>query len=227
MSSLLDDPRVEGVLRRLYAMDRAQTPALVLRYLPTMLARRLLGRPLDLTGEEGFMRDKLIAIDRSKGELAYLLCRTLDARRVVEVGTSYGVSTLYLAAALRDAGVGSDAGKVIGTEIEPAKAARAQAHLAEAGLAGQVEIRVGDARETLRDVPGPIDFVLMDTWIPLARPVIELLAPQLRCGAVIMCDNVQQYAREYRDYTDFVRGNGFRSMLWPTRGGVELTLKAG
>jgi predicted O-methyltransferase YrrM len=79
----------------------------------------------------------------------------------------------------------------------------------------------------LREIEGPIDFVLIDTWIPLALPALKLLAPRLRPGAVVMCDNVKQFAKEYSDYTKFVRdpANGLRSMLWPKQGGVELSVK--
>ncbi len=81
-----------------------------------------------------FMSDKLVALDRDKAALCYQLCRALRARRVVEVGTSFGVSTLYLAAAVRDnAREDGGTGVVIASEYEPAKASAARAHFAEAG----------------------------------------------------------------------------------------------
>jgi predicted O-methyltransferase YrrM len=179
-----------------------------------------------------FLRDKLVALDADKGNLAYVLCRALDARIAVEVGTSFGVSTIYLAAALRDnaaADVGSAAEprRVIGTEIEITKVAAARTNLAEAGLEDFATVLEGDALVTLAVISGPIDFLLIDTWIPLALPALKLLAPRLRRGAVVMCDNVKQFAKDYRDYTDFIRNpaNGFRSMLWPKLGGIELSIK--
>src|SRR5206468_4365723 len=117
-----------------------------------------------------FLTDKLVALDRNKALFCYQLCRALGAGRIVEAGTSYGVSTLYLAAAVRDNG----AGTVIATENEPAKAAAARANFAKAGLADRIELREGDLRETLADLSGPIDFVLIDIWTPLARPALEL-----------------------------------------------------
>ncbi|KAF1049794.1 O-methyltransferase [Xylophilus sp.] len=225
LSPLLD-PRVEAVLTRLHAQDKRQLPSMVLRYLPRVLLSpftRRSGVDVSSAADQAFLRDKLVALDPDKGRLAYTFCRALDARRVVEVGTSFGVSTLYLAAAIRDNG----GGQVIGTEIEPTKAAAARAHLAEAGLDAHAQVREGDALQTLRHIDGPVDFVLVDTWIPLALPALQLLAPHLRRGAVVMCDNVRQFAKSYRPYTDYVRdpANGFRSMLWPTLGGVELSVR--
>src|SRR6202166_3069147 len=81
-----------------------------------------------------FRSDKLVALDRNKAEFCYQLCRANNARRIVEVGTSYGVSTLYLAAAVRDNVQAVDGnGVVIGTEYEPKKACAARAHFEQAG----------------------------------------------------------------------------------------------
>jgi predicted O-methyltransferase YrrM len=229
--SPLADPQVEAVLARLHAEDKRQFRSIVRRYLPRALLSPITGRSAvdaSAPAEADFLRDKLVAIDPEKGRLAYTFCRALDARRVVEVGTSFGVSTLYLAAALRDnARRDGSARKVIGTEIEPTKAAAARTNIRDAGLGGFVELREGDALVTLADLEGPIDFVLVDTWIPLALPALQLLAPRLRPGAIVMCDNVRQFAKAYRPYTDFVRdpANGFRSMLWPGQGGLELSIR--
>jgi predicted O-methyltransferase YrrM len=168
-----------------------------------------------------FVRDKLVPLDPEKCELCYLLCRALWARRVVEFGTSCGVSTIYLAAAVRDnlRDFGGE-GIVIGTEIEPSKAAAAQANLSEAGLANFTEIRIGDATETLRDAGGSVDFLLLDSWIPLVRPVIDVMAPQLRTGSMVLCDNVELFEAEYAAYTWFIRdtNNGsFRASLTSRR----------
>ena len=120
-----------------------------------------------------------------------MLCRSLQARRVVEFGTSYGVSTLYLAAAMRDQG----GGLVIGTEIETEKARHARNHFAEAGVADLIELRDGDALATLKDCGGPVDFLLVDGFPKLARPVIELMAPQLRKGAIVVADSAWPFPK--------------------------------
>ena len=108
-----------------------------------------------------------------------------------------------------------------------AKAQAARANLAEAGLADFVEVREGDATETLKDVGGHADFLLMDSWTDFARPVIEVMAPQFRSGAIVMADNVPRVPRSYRPYIEYVRNpaNGFRSMNLPYKGGVELSVR--
>lgn len=233
MISPLADPRTEAVLNRLHAQDARQFRSIVLRYLPRMLLspfRRQSSIDMSSAADKTFLRDKLVALDADKGRLAYTFCRALDARQAIEVGTSFGVSTIYLAAAMRDnTAAGGGERRVVGTEIEPTKAKAASTNLAEAGLAGFAEILEGDALHTLPRIDGPVDFVLIDTWIPLALPALKLLKPHLRPGAIVMCDNVRQFARAYRDYTDFVRdpANGFRSMLWPKQGGVELSVRSG
>lgn len=150
------------------------------------------------------------------------MCRGLRAKRVVEFATSIGMSTLYFAAAIRDNGGGT----VIGSEIVPAKVATAKRNLADAGLAEYAEIREGDARQTLRDLGGPVDFILIDGWPggtgpSLARQVIEIVAPQLRVGGYVMNDNAEA------DFLDFGRDpkNGFVSITLPLKGGTELSLK--
>lgn len=230
MTGPLADARAEAVLDRLHARNTRQFRAIVLSYLPHAILSRFTGRSSvggSSTSDASYLRDKLLALDADKGALAYLLCRALDARRAVEVGTSFGVSTIYLAAALRDnAAIGGGSRIVIGTEIEPTKVAAARANLADAGLHSFVDIREGDALITLGDV-GLIDFLLIDIWIPLALPALKLLAPKLRAGAIVMCDNVRHFAKEFQDYTEFVRdpANGFRSMLWPKQRGMELSVR--
>jgi predicted O-methyltransferase YrrM len=159
-----------------------------------------------------------------QGDLIYLLCRAIGARRVAEFATSVGMSTLYFAAAIRDNG----GGVVIGSEIVPQKAAAARRNLQDAGLADFVDLREGDARETLRDLGGPVDFVLIDGWPggetpSLARQVMKIVAPQIRTGGLVMNDNAEA------DYLSYVRdtANGFRSMSLPLKGATELSVKVG
>jgi predicted O-methyltransferase YrrM len=175
-----------------------------------------------------FLSDKLVALDRDKAEFCYQVCRALRARRVVEAGTSFGVSTLFLAAAVRDnLRVDGGEGVVIGTEYESEKAAAARANFAEAGLSDLIDLREGDLRETLVDVGGPVDFMLVDIWTPMARPALELVAPSLREGAVVICDNTTEFPEAYRDYFDFVNdpANGLRTMTLPFEGGLEFTVR--
>ena len=169
-----------------------------------------------------------MALDRDKAEFCYQLCRANNARRIVEIGTSYGVSTLYLAAAVRDnVRAGGGDGIVIGTEYEPNKAKTARQHFEAAGLAGLIDLREGDLRQTLKQIAGPVDFVLVDIWIAMARSALELVAPHLRPGAIVICDNTEQYRSDYADYFAFIDdpANGFRTMTLPFSGGLELSVR--
>ena len=161
-------------------------------------------------------------------EFCYQLCRAANARRIVEAGTSYGVSTLYLAAAVRDnIRASGGEGVVIGTEYEPGKASIARGHFELAGLSGFIDLREGDLRETLRRIDGPIDFMLVDIWIAMARPALELVAPHLRAGAMVVCDNTAMHRDAYADYFAFIEdpANGFRTMTLPFDGGLELSVR--
>ncbi|OLT09213.1 hypothetical protein BJF78_31260 [Pseudonocardia sp. CNS-139] len=230
--SPLDD-RARSVAERLHARSRRQLLPAVLPMAAHAVRSRWRTGSWDSTqtpeGKE-WLADKLVALDPEKAALCYLLCRALRAKRVVEVGTSYGVSTIYLAAAVRDT-LAEDGGEgvVIGTEHEPAKVAAARAHLDEAGLGRFAEVREGDLRETLRDLAGPVDFVLVDIWIPMALPALELLTPALRPGALVVCDNVVAGRSEYAGYLDLVRrpGGPFRSVTLAAGGGLEVSLKTG
>jgi predicted O-methyltransferase YrrM len=201
---LLLDANVEAVLARLHAQSRRELPSLLGYFLLRSIPQWMKGRRLtDLDDRDTlFLRRKLIALARDKGEFCYLMCRALGASRIVEVGTSFGVSTIYLAAGARD-------------------------NLEAAGLGDVVELRVGDARETLGSLASPIDFLLIDSWIPLARPILEMLKSSLRPGALVLCDNTGRFKADYRDYLGYVRdpANGFRSIHIPFSGGMEVTLR--
>lgn len=222
MAGVLNDEKVEAVLARLEARHLAQVAETQAYFRRRGEAGELSWEGLD-TDAHRFMADKLVALEPAKAEFCHLTCRALGAKRVVEVGTSYGVSTLYLAAAIRDNGGGG----VIATEWEPEKAAAARANFAAAGLAEFIDLREGDLRETLKHIEGPVDFVLMDIWTEMARPAIELIAPHLRPGAVVCADNTGGFKEPYRAYFEFVNdpANGLRTMTLPFDGGFEFTVK--
>jgi predicted O-methyltransferase YrrM len=221
-SNPIADRKINDVLDRLHARARREMPGLVVN-LALGALKGLVGAKGAIEADEKYVHDKLIPIGRGQGWLIYMLCRALQARRVVEFGTSYGVSTLYLAAAMRDQG----GGLVIGTEIETEKARHARNNFAEAGVADLIELRDGDAFVTLKDCGSAVDFLLVDGFPRLARPIIELMAPQLRKGAIVVCDNVGHFPGTFASYLDFVRSpaNGFVSTLLPLRGGTELSVK--
>ncbi len=166
----------------------------------------------------GLLKDIALPVSRETGALLYLLGRATRARHMVEFGTSFGISTLYLAAALRDNG----GGKLITTEFEPSKVQRARQHLSEGGLSDLVEIREGDALETLqRDLPEAIDLVLLDGAKSLYPEVLSLLEPHLRPGALIVADN----ADHSPDFLATVRGSSGAYLSLPFGGDVELSVR--
>jgi predicted O-methyltransferase YrrM len=219
---VLTDPKVQALADQLHALSVAQEAETGAWFSKRAKKGELSWDGLDEKSHR-YMADKLVALDPIKAEFCHLLCRALRARCVVEVGTSYGVSTLYLADAVRANG----GGVVIGTEHEPAKAQAARANFAAAGLADLIELREGDLRETLTVIEGPVDFVLMDIWTEMARPAIELIAQHLRPGAVIVADNTTQVRHAYGKFFEFVEdpANGLSTLTLPFDGGLEFCVK--
>jgi predicted O-methyltransferase YrrM len=166
------------------------------------------------------LKDYALPVSREAGRLLYMLARATGARTIVEFGTSFGLSTLHLAAALRDNG----GGRLITSEFENSKVARAQANLVAGGLADLVEIREGDALETLAsDLPDTIDLLLLDGAKSLYIDVLRRVESRLRTGAVIVADNAD-YCPEYLEYVS-APDNGYFSMSFTDE--VELTIRLG
>jgi predicted O-methyltransferase YrrM len=142
----------------------------------------------------------LLPVGRAAATLMNLLIKEGEARRILEVGSSYGYSTVWLAEAARAIG-----GKVVSLELRAAKTEYARTQLARAQLESLVEFRVGDALDSLAQLPGPFDFVLIDLWKDLYLPVFERLYPKLAPGAIVVADNMLQpentrhHARAYRE----------------------------
>jgi predicted O-methyltransferase YrrM len=220
--SSLDDPRVRAVLDRLHAEEHAQRGQLVRMGLST-LADRLRGKQDTVQDESDRIKDCFVALSPKQGTLAYMVARSIGARRVVEFGTSFGISTIYLAAAVRDNG----GGLVIGSEMQPTKLERARAHLAEAGLGGVSEVRAGDARETLKDPGSPIDMVLLDGAKQLYLEMLRILTPHLRTGSVVLADNILIFRKALRPYVEHVQDprNGFRSVTLFLGSGTEYSMR--
>ncbi len=159
-------------------------------------------------------------MSRDTGRLLYILARATQAKAIVEFGTSFGLSTLHLASALRDNG----GGRLITSEFEPSKLAIAKANLAEGGLADLVEFREGDALQTLAtDLPDRIDLVLLDGAKALYGDILALLEPRLRPGAVIVADNAD-YCPDYLEHVGSP-ANGYLTM--PFTDDVELSIRLG
>ncbi|GCE84567.1 O-methyltransferase [Komagataeibacter diospyri] len=149
-----------------------------------------------------------LAVSPRYGQFLYMMARPCKARRIVEFGTSMGISTIYLAAALRD----NSGGQLISSEMEHTKVTRARASLDAAGLADLVDIREGDALETLRSIEEPVDFLLLDGAFSLYLPVLKLIEPWLAPGAVIFGENA--FDPDYLAYLDNPI-NGYLSQMLP------------
>lgn len=221
-SCSLDTVPVRTVLDRLHAEAAAQR-AVFLKIAVQWGLDALLRRKPSIKEEARRFKDLYIPLSPDTGRFAYLVARSLGASRIVEFGTSFGVSTLYLAAAVKDNG----GGIVIGSEIEPGKVAQARANLDEAGLGQYAEIREGDAQETLRDAGGAVDMALLDGWKDLYVPIFEILAPQLRPGAVVLGDNIKTFPKALAPYVARVRdtGRGFQSVTLPLGAGTEYSVR--
>jgi predicted O-methyltransferase YrrM len=166
------------------------------------------------------LKNMPLAVSRETGALLYMLARSSCARTIVEFGTSFGISTLHLAAALRDNG----GGRLITSEFEPSKAARARHNLTAGGLIDLVEIREGDALQTLSvDLPETIDLLLLDGAKSLYPEILNLVESRLRPGAIIVADN----ADHSPDYLAHVRSPANGYMSTPFAEDVELSMRMG
>lgn len=219
----IPDVKVRAVLHRLHGEAGHETWKLLWKYLP-YLPKLLSGRKLPWERLEHAHDRDYLASTPAHGMYLYLLARAIDARRIVEFGTSFGVSTIWLALAVRDNG----GGLVIGTEMIPSKAARARSNIEEAGLANFVEVREGNALETLRDLDGPLDFMLSDGFPQYALPVLELVAPKMRRGAIVVNHNAAGMKGDHVEYVAFVRdpANGFVSSSITLAGELSVRVAA-
>ncbi|MDE2285984.1 MAG: class I SAM-dependent methyltransferase [Hyphomicrobiales bacterium] len=207
-------PPVSAIIDRLFA----EADAAEARRDADFSSARRAADPKDYRRYYAQLKDQPLPVSRATGKLLYMLARSARARSIVEFGTSFGISTLHLAAALRDNG----GGRLIGSEFEPSKLARARENLAAADLSDLVEIREGDALETLsRDLPDAIDFVLLDGAKSLYPSVLSLLEGRLRSGALILADN----ADSSPEYLARVRSsaNGYLSIAFADD--VELSVR--
>ncbi|MBB1626460.1 O-methyltransferase [Achromobacter sp. UMC71] len=181
---------------------------------------RLMRSKTDYRDFYGRMKDLPLAVSPETGTLLYMLARSGKARTIVEFGTSFGISTLHLAAALRDNG----GGRLITSEFEPSKVARARDNLTAGGLVDLVEFRQGDALQTLAtDLPDHIDLVLLDGAKALYSDILTLLESRLRPGAMIVADNAD-YCPEYLAR---VRSPESGYLSTPFSGDVEVSMRLG
>jgi predicted O-methyltransferase YrrM len=213
MANTLGTNRVRAVLHRLFAAAAHDDETPVWR------------RP-GLSWESASAQERADALEATYmpisplgGDLLYILVRAKRPNTVVEFGMSYGISTIYLAAAVAD----NATGRVVSTELSTAKVVAARANLVEADLGDHVTVLLGDALTTLNDVRGPIDFVLLDGWKDLCLPVLRSLESRLVIGALIVADDINQPSLS--GYLEYVRhpDNGYVSVAFPVEDGMEIS----
>jgi predicted O-methyltransferase YrrM len=208
MTDTLRSPRVQKVLDRLFAAADLDQDR----------------RPPDVSGATAqeradLLQDIYMPVSAQGGSLLYSLVRASRPDTVVEFGTSFGISTIHLAAAVTDNG----AGRILTTELSEAKAASARANLTEAGVAAPVTILLGDALTTLASFAGPVGLVLLDGWKDMCLPVLRLLEDRLSPGALVVADDTT--FPSMAGYLAYVRdpASGYVNVSFPVEDGMEIS----
>ncbi len=167
-------------------------------------------------GPDTWMR----AVGPQTGQLMNILVKSLTAPRILELGTSYGYSGIWLAEAARAAG-----GHVTTIEMHDYKAAFARDMAQRAGLADVIDFRIGDAVQMIASLPGNFDFVLLDLWKDLYIPCLEAFYPKLNPGAIIVADNmIRPGGEEARAYRQAIAGKAhITSVMLPVGTGIEIS----
>jgi predicted O-methyltransferase YrrM len=219
MAHSLDSSPVKDLLDRLHAAAERQE-ALMSADVEREARKRNAKVDSDLAD---LFAEAYIPIPAEVGKLIYILARSSNSRTLVEFGTSFGISTIYLGAAVRDSGTG----RVFTTEMNPAKVRQATKNFEEAGLLSWIEVLEGDARETLRNVDGPIDFVLLDGWKNLYLPVLKVIESKLRPGALVVADDLDVFPEAHKPYLSYVRSpeNGYASLEIPIGDRLEISVR--
>ena len=223
-SSSLNAPDVARTLDRLHR--RARGDILNIALVAPLVVPDFFGfRKVDDVRLSHRMRKSFLPVSREQGHLLYLVARSIDARRIVEFGTSFGISTIYMAAAVKDNG----GGVVVGSELDPSKHAKAREHLRQAGLDAFADVRLGDAQKTLADVEAPVDMVLLDGWKDGYLPILKMLTPKLRPRAVVLADNIFTFKKALRPYVEYMQSeeHGFVSTTLDISDGFEMSVYTG
>jgi predicted O-methyltransferase YrrM len=177
-------------------------------------------REEEKTRESGALDQRLLAVGPDTGRLINLIARRLVEPTILEIGTSYGYSGIWLADAARASG-----GRVITMELQDYKSAYAREMATKAGLADRIDFKVGDAVRMIADLPGKLDFVLLDLWKDLYVPCLEAFYPKLNPGAIVVADNMlRPGGEEVQRYGRAVRAKpGMTSVMLPVGTGIEVS----
>jgi predicted O-methyltransferase YrrM len=218
MTTLTTEP-LATLIDRLYTQASAATSPL-LNTVSNEERERLMHSKTEYRELYGMLKDLWLPVSRDTGKLLYMLARSTQAKAIVEFGTSFGLSTLHLAAALRDNG----GGVLIGSEFEPSKIELARYHFVEGGVSDLIEIREGDALVTLASgLPETVDLLLLDGAKALYGDVLNLVEKHLRPGALVVADNTD-YCPEYLAHVRSPE-NGYLSV--PFADDIEVSMRLG
>ena len=166
-------------------------------------------------------RDDAWQVPRVEGQLLYQIALAHRAKIIVEVGTSYGFSGLWWAAALRQTG-----GRLHTIDVNPKKYESSKATFASAGVSDIVTNYLGDAAGILPTMPDGIDLAFIDADKPACRAYFDVLWPKVRPGGCVLTDNVTSHKAELADYVAYLRGRRDASSVeLPVGNGVEWTVK--
>ncbi|NCE83398.1 O-methyltransferase [Pseudomonas sp. Q1] len=216
MTTLTTAP-LAPLVERLYTQASAATSPII-DSVPREERDRLMHSKTEYLALYTMLKDLWLPVSRDTGNLLYMLARSSRARAIVEFGTSFGLSTLFLAAALRDNG----GGVLVGSEFEASKIALAREHFIEGGLSDLIEIREGDALVTLATgLPETVDLLLLDGAKSLYGDVLGLVEKHLRPGALVVADNTD-YCPEYLAHVRSA-DNGYLSV--PFADDIELSIR--
>jgi predicted O-methyltransferase YrrM len=165
---------------------------------------------------------KLLNLEPETAQLVSLLARSSGATRVLEIGTSNGYSTLWLAWTVASIG-----GRVTSIDRNAQKQAMARQNLATAELLNFVDLHCGDATALVAELPGPFDFVFFDADRSSAPQQLRLLLPKLAPRAVILADNVLSNPQEIAGYLEAISTlRGFESMVVPVGKGLSIACRS-
>ena len=165
--------------------------------------------------------DRLRNLEPETAALVSVLVRSGGRKRVLEIGTSNGYSTIWLAWA-----AGANGGRVTSVEMDRGRQRMADENLRRAGLRDLVDLKLGDATEVLGDLPGPFDLVFFDADRVSAPAQLELLVPKLAPDAMVLADNVLSHPKEIAGYLEALEGlPGFDRLVVPVGKGLSIAYR--
>jgi len=220
MANTLVSPPVAALLSSLFAAADAKDPEVLANIQKEADAR--FGGQRYHPSLTSLFDSAFLPVPPEVGQLLYVLTRSKRPATIVEVGTSYGISAIHFASALND----NCEGRLITAELSAVKAKGARANLQLLGLGRWVEIRQGDAFETLADLDAPIDMLFLDGWKDFYLPLLQALEPKLAPGALVIGDDTKLFPERLAAYLAYVRDPAnYQSVDLPIGDGVELSVR--